>query len=308
MQGSSHGDDASTRTDSHTAQCGPCATKQTAALLHTDATPPSPLHTAVYHGNVYQVSALLDQWVDVREVIVGGQTPLHTAVRLCAAHPDERLAIIDELLQHKADISTKDDVGNNVLHYAASEQAQVLRRILERTPQGPVRDEALRAQNRTGCTPLVLAVQAGNIGAVQLLAPPPHSAVGVADLQGATALHHAAELTPYDDATEAGVSLEIAELLLRNTDIDVAACTHNGDTALHFAASRGGAALVKLLVEKSPGTTTSAEAKNGDGHTPLDLAKLSDARATLSNEQLRFAGFPGHTANRYAVITALEAP
>ena len=281
------------------------ATVYAQTALHTNTTP-SPLHSAVYNGDAHQVADLIEKGASVVGTIVGGQTPLHTAVRLCAV-PNERLAIIRELIQsrhpHKADISAVDDLGNNALHYAACEHKQVLAFILDKTPQGPALDQTLGACNDAGCTPLVLAVKAGNIGVVEILLKLPGSAVGAADKRGATALHHAAELTPYDDATVEGMSLKIAQLLLDNTNTDVTACTLDEDTALHYAASRGSEALVKLLVERAgPG----ADAKNSEGNTPLELAKLSNARATSSNEQLRFAGFPGHTANRYAVITALD--
>jgi len=280
--------------------------QQQRTALHTTTTP-SPLHRAVYNGNAHRVQELIDPCCGINDQIVGGHTPLHTAVRLSGA-PSERLTIIRKLIQHGADISKEDDFGNNALHYAAPEQQEeVLSAILSSTLPGPALDKTLGASNRAGCTPLALAVQAGNIGVVKILIGLPGSATGAAaDNRGATALHHAAELTPYDDATAEGMSFEIAKLLLAHTDIDVAACTNDGDaTALHYAASKGGEALVKLLVETAG---TGADEKNRDGYTPLELAKLSNARATLSSEQLRFAGFPGHTANRYAVIRALEPP
>jgi len=268
----------------------------------TSSETPSPLHIAVYKGNVQSVRSILQKGgAEVGAVIVYNQTPLHTAIRLGAA-PSARQEIIRLLLIHEADIRKQDVFGNNALHYAASEHSDVLAFLLNDLPPATEKNTAVREQNKAGCTPLALAVQSGNLGAVQSLLP--LSDLKAKDSRGATALHHAAELTPHDDATKRGISVEIALMLLTDTDLDVDDGTENNDTALHYAADKGSVALVNLLVEKSG---KSLHAENSEGHTPLQLATLSNARAMLSNEQLRFAGFPGHTANRHAVIAALSA-
>jgi len=271
------------------------------------ASPPTALHTAVHRGDAREVARLLKAAAggrnDVASVMVGGQTPLHTAVRLGAAGHD----IVGALLACSADITAQDAFGNNALHYAASEQSGVLELILARTPPGKALLDAAGARNTAGCTPLARAVQAGSIPAVQMLLRTRPGCVGEADARGATALHHAAELTPFDDATQrGGVSVEIAELLLGcGGGLQVGALTHNRDTALHYAAAKGSVALVNLLVHSAGGE--GVDAPNADKRTPLDLATLSSASAASSNEQLRFAGFPGHSANRHAVIAALLA-
>ncbi len=79
--------------------------------------------------------------------------------------------------------------------------------------------------------------------------------------------------------------LELAQLLLTQdkryvcaTDdkIDVAATDNFGDTALHYAARNGHAALVQLLLDHSD---LIGSIKNNNGKTALDLAKMRDHKA-----------------------------
>ena len=80
-----------------------------------------------------------------------------------------------------------------------------------------------------------------------------------AEVQGRTALHHAAA---------AGQAAVVAQLLKTDLGAAMAADT-DGDTPLHLAARFGHAEVVQLLLAAAPGA---AKAATAAGATPLHLA------------------------------------
>ena len=71
-----------------------------------------------------------------------------------------------------------------------------------------------------------------------------------------------------DDA-DAAAAAEVDAVASAVAAVDVAATDDDGWTALHFAASEGGADLCELLLSRG----LRADAKAKDGSTPIDLAE-----------------------------------
>jgi hypothetical protein len=78
-----------------------------------DRTGCTPLHYAVYRGNLDIVAMLLEEWADVNATDVNGWTCLHWATF------EAREDCVAFLLAHKADVNAKDRDGMTALHWAA---------------------------------------------------------------------------------------------------------------------------------------------------------------------------------------------
>ncbi len=144
-----------------------------------------------------------------------------------------------------------------------------------------------RLRNAVGCTPLMLASQFGDRSCVEALLP--KSDAAAADRRGNTALMFASKmghaavvelllpLSRVDDvdivgetallhAAKSGSSADCARMLLA-AGADSTRSAAGGMTALHWAAVRGSADMVDVLLPRSNPSAT-----NGDGFAPGDLA------------------------------------
>jgi len=110
----------------------------------------------------------------------------------------------------------------------------------------------LSATNADGETPLQVAARGRDKGIMKLLMP-----------SGATEFFEAVKA---GDVNSVRVLLEISPALLTTTDADYRA------TGLHWAALKGHAALVSFLVAAG----ADPQARNGDGETPLQVARRAN--------------------------------
>ena len=154
--------------------------------------------------------------------------------------------------------------------------------------------------DRNGATPLMLAIEHRLAGVAAALAEAGACAPNAADSRGRTAAHVAAargqqrvlELlgkikaphavnfgardgegqTPLHLAVDGGHT-EAVDVLCRSFGVDLDATNTAGQRALHLAAKRNAAPLVKTLVRAGASLTVTSP----DGRTPLHVAALSSA-------------------------------
>lgn len=83
---------------------------------------------AIYSGNIEMLKLMREEWVDTNLPVYygryGGYTSLHIAIQ------QQRIDMIEYLLNHGADPRITDDNGNNVFHYIANVRNSDIARIL----------------------------------------------------------------------------------------------------------------------------------------------------------------------------------
>lgn len=188
----------------------------------------------------YSARWCINQQTPGQGILNAGLTPLMLAIY------QEQGEMVALLLDLGADVRLRDEQGRTAAHLACRcNDDQSLGLLLN---AGALLD----ARDHWGHTPLILA--AGGC----ILAPRGPVTGGyqwTPDARVAAA------------AGEKGV--ECVTLLLAHGGevLDVNAATTTGDTALHFAATRGAKAITTLLLQADP------TARNQLGRTPLDLAR-----------------------------------
>ena len=168
-------------------------------------------------------------------------------------------AIVQILLEAKADVNTKTNDGKTALHQAARNGHEaVVKLLLEATAD-------VNAKISYGWTALHLAARNGHEAVVQQLLEA-GAGVNARDSNGWTVLPLAA-----------GNGHEALVKLLLKAKADVNARNSNGWTALHLAASNGHLAVVKLLLK----ATADVNAKSSYGWTALDVAAENGHEAVV---------------------------
>ena len=215
----------------------------------------TPLHSAAWHGDLEVVRVLLDYKVDVRARDVDSWTVMHYVSHgpyysssVKPHYGPQLLADVARLLlEHGADVNTRDDEGTTPLYAAAKNgRVQVVHVLLEQGAN-------VGAEDNQGKTPLHGAAEYGTVEVVRMLLE--HGAnVGVQDNQGITPLHTA-------------MGDELVRVLLEHGAI-VGAEDHRGSTPLHVAANRGRVDAMPVLLEH--GANVGAE--EYQGKTPLHEA------------------------------------
>ncbi len=163
------------------------------------------------------------------------------------------LDIARMLLAAGADPNAVDGDGQTPLHWAcATQQLDLARALLEHggRPSVSVRSAA-------GLTPLLIAVSATATRSVP-----------VSFYKGVVVFASQSAFPPPD----------LAQLLLDAGADTSARMPKSGNTALHVAAERGDAAMVRLLLSHG----ADRAARNAAGLTPLALAERGDIRATAA--------------------------
>ncbi|RJE26222.1 Ankyrin repeat protein [Aspergillus sclerotialis] len=203
-----------------------------AELDSTDNHDMTPLMLAVEQGSIKVVQELLDHGANITASNVDGTTPLHLAV----GHGHRN--IVDSILQqdhvpHKFTVRARNTQGQIPLHIAAQYgDMDIVTTLL--SFRG---DRQVKMADVCDRMPLHNAVKEGHADVVRELIR--HGADGTcADFEGLTPLHMAAS---------AGY-VEIAVLLL-NVDADPNAQDENGYTSLHHATMAGKAEMARLLCD-----------------------------------------------------------
>ncbi|XP_050669786.1 NF-kappa-B inhibitor cactus-like [Leptidea sinapis] len=199
-----------------------------------------------------------------------GDTQLHIA----AVHGCEKsVGTLIRVCPETAWLDVPNNYGHTPLHLAVLSGHAVVTRMLVRA------GASLGIRDRTGGTPLHIAVERNNLECLQALLArvpehPPRKLATVLDQKNyrGQACVHVAAISGH---------LETLQMLLYyGADINV---TENlaGRTALHMAAQRGDVRLVKHLLERCRGVTR--DALDYAGRTPRKLAKRSGAARMLAN-------------------------
>jgi ankyrin repeat protein len=141
------------------------------------------LHHAAEKGHDEVVAYLVAQRADASIRTNRGETPLSLACER------GRLVVVSLLLRHmgQAGLEAKGGDGGTVLHWAASKgHEDMVAWLLSQGAQADTRDSV-------GITPLMYASRGGYVGVVRMLLKHMEGkGVEMTDLQGWTALHHAA--------------------------------------------------------------------------------------------------------------------
>jgi uncharacterized protein len=218
----------------------------------------STLVLAIINGHFDVAGLLIDKGADVKTAEPGGRTPLWAAVdmhtleytlnRPPPAWPDtlDAVAIVKRLLDRGANPN------------AALRQ--------------PLRPRKVNTTNPgllgVGATPLMRAATHADLPVIRLLLDSGADANAVTAI-GTTPLMLAAGLgwrDLYSGGSE-NDAIEFIKVCLER-GADVSAANGQGNTALHGAAQRGSAALIRFLVDRG----AKLDARNNQGLTPLDEA------------------------------------
>jgi len=199
----------------------------------TDAAGWTPLHMAIYQGNVNNtVGVLLELGADVNRPAKDGWTPLHMAA---ASFHNDRYAIFRMIMDARPDVNARTLDGWTPLHAAAA-SAHVAWRQKEADTVNRVRD----------------LVAAG-------------AELEARDVNGRTPLHWAA-MQGYQVGWTVREGIVNA---LIEAGADVNARDHRGRTPLHYAAEQGYDPIVSALLKAG----AKADAKDAEGATPITLAQ-----------------------------------
>ncbi|KAL8721991.1 MAG: hypothetical protein Q9225_001426 [Loekoesia sp. 1 TL-2023] len=189
------------------------------------------VHIAAGKGLDDIVLLLIERGADLNARSRGGATPLHFAVFSEGIANQQRLNVVELLLQHKA-VYCADNEGFMPLHLAAQYgHNQIVSLFLD---QG----HSIDARNEWGSTPLHRAVRNSKVDTVQLLL---HRGADptVHDTYGCTPLHIAARRG----------NLDIVRRLIAN-GCDINAKTKDGSTPLRNTIESASDELIEYLIQK----------------------------------------------------------
>ncbi|KAJ8668004.1 hypothetical protein QAD02_009667 [Eretmocerus hayati] len=275
--------------------------KAGASLDALDKRNQTPLHHAAASGNAQIVKEYIKAGADVNKVDASGRNSLHVAICWSKIYDENRLKIIEMLLNSGIIVDVRDNAGRAPLDCAIlSGDARVVKQLL----QGGANVEAADPKGRTclhvlphltgnyensstilnlllgsglsletcdkqGRTPLHTAVILKDVQSVKLFIKA-RADVNAKDQTGATCLHLAAKIGKWDKDC-----MEIISLLLkagaRTEDID-----QDERTPLLIAVMNGKIQMIKYLIDAN----ANVQASDCQGATSLHLmnyAKISNS-------------------------------
>ena len=207
------------------------------------------LHEAAKQDKQEIAVYLIQHGAEVNTKNRDGDTPLYYAAR------NNSVEVAKLLLEHSAEVNTKNKYGDTPLYYAARHNSvEVAKLLLEHSAE-------VNTKNKYGDTPLYYAARHNSVEVAKLLLE--HSAeVNTKDKDGDTPLYWAARHN----------SVEVAKLLLEHS-AEVNTKDNNGLTPLYWAARHNSVEVAKLLLEHSAEVNT----KDRDGYTPLYYAARNNS-------------------------------
>jgi ankyrin repeat protein len=266
----------------------------------------TPLLFAARAGDVNSARVLLDAGADANETTLDGMSVL----LLAAASGHENLAVF--LVEKGADPNATDAYGITALHYAVQKGLSILGAVQDVPvaqymfrPNMPKLVNALlghganpnarveKAKKLTlsvssrasmaGATPFLLAAATGDVSLMRVLAAAGASPV-LATAQNVTPLMVAAGIGRLQDRRgeeEERNALEAVQAALEMGN-DVNAVNDNGRTALYGAATSGGNAIARFLVEQG----AKVNVKDKFGMAPWNLASGVLSPNVLNSDKL----------------------
>jgi len=218
---------------------------------------------AVRHGYQAVVKVLLESiTVDLSKATTSGRTLLMEAI--CS----ENLHTTDVLLEGlgpsaiEDELNRQDDKSCTALWHAMWGQETAVRYLLERCADPNIADHG-------GLTPLLHAVQRGEIKCVKVLCGSDRVNTSARDLAGRTVLHIGAE--------EGHV--ECFNFLVQRKGVGINDVDDIGKTALFYAAQHERVALVKNILNSH---RASIDVRDKLGRTPLSYAAGSNSHGTTA--------------------------
>ncbi|KAI9773765.1 MAG: hypothetical protein M1839_001997 [Geoglossum umbratile] len=206
------------------------------------------------------------------------------------------LAVVERLLQEKADVDTAPGSGRTALQ-AAAEGGHLA--VVERLLQEKADVNAAAAPSGSGRTALQAAAEGGHLAVIErLLQEKADVNVAAVGYRGRTALQAAAE----------GGHLTVVERLLQEkADVNVAAARHHGRTALQAAAEGGHLAVVERLLQEK--AYVNAPAAWDTGRTALQAAAEGGHLAVIERllqEKADVNAAAAYSSGRTALQAAAE--
>jgi ankyrin repeat protein len=241
----------------------------------------SPLHWAALKGNEAIAALLLAEGADVDLRNREGETPFQVAQRgrkpevtrlltpttgypaFIEAVKRGDLGTVQRLVaEQPALVNEKDSsYGATALHWAALRGQLGVAQLLLASGASP------QARNKDGETPLQVAERAKKPEVAQLLRG-----------GGAASAPIRAGSGELIEAVKRGDLPRVRELLAADPALLGAKDASYGGTPLHWAALRGHAAIVQFLLAQGADT----KARNGDGETPLDVARRAGKKDVIA--------------------------
>jgi ankyrin repeat protein len=253
----------------------------------------SPLLMAIINGHFDLAKVLIDRGADVKLAADNGVTPLYATLNVQwapkalypqpRAYTQQKLSYIDlmkTLIDKGADVNARlkmkvwysgynfdlsgvDEIGATPFWraaYAADVEAMKLLKAHGADVAIPTMRPAGRPQ--TGDSDRT------NISDVSGLPPVPVGGPGVTPLQAASGVGYAEGFAANSHRYAPGGMLPAVKYLIEELGADVNARDHEGNTALHHAASRGDVEMILYLVSKG----SDVKAVNREGQSTADMA------------------------------------
>jgi ankyrin repeat protein len=209
------------------------------------------LHVAAQWNVVDVATILLKSGMNPGWVTSTQRTALHYAASL--GHSE----MCRVLLYHGADINAETKGGNTPLMVSLLRPDETYKVFLNHP------DVDVHIQNRQGDTALHMAIDQGNIAAVDGLLPMIDETINEVNNEGETAVCLAVQL--YDHVGAA----KVVNTLLQSRFINPSLQDFNGKTPLHYAVLEGNLAVCKLLATRIDGGLY----VEAGGKTPAELAE-----------------------------------
>jgi len=260
----------------HVILLGKLAALNAALLTHADAGGNTALMNAARQGREQSIKALIEKGADVNYVVPdheGAATTLQAVLDV----PDFTTAhmnVVNELLQHNANVSGKNAAGRFPLLFAAMHgRTAAAALLIEKGAE--VNDADLK-----GNFSLLFAACNGNMSLVTLLVDKgANMKMALPDGQ-----------TPLMCAAKEGREDAVKVLLERGADVN--AGTRDGSTALTAAAKTGNVEMVKLLLQKG--------ADPSSGYLPDAFMSLNGKAIVISATKSKLSDVLGRIAKTAA--------
>ena len=251
---------------------------------HCDMKNKTALHCAADEGHTDVVRVLIDAGADIDTDNNDGHSPLHSASTSGA------LDVVKVLVRAGAGVDVTDDNGDTLLILAAYFGHTETVRYLVGLPEVDVNH-----CNSQNVTALHCAAKKGHTKVVRVLIDA-GADIDTRNDDGRSPLHCAStsgSLEVVKMLVEAGAGVDVTDDCVRTClifaayyghtetvrylvglpEVDVNHCDSQNETALHYAAKKGHAEVVQVLIDAGADIDT----RNNDGHSPLHCASTSGA-------------------------------